>query len=170
MLSSATFWLGNFAAFCALQIQPAQWIAQFATAKLFGAVIITAFILATNWLSLQITVTSTVNLISVFFRIGIIDGGVNAFLKLLPKDSNPPHSVEPKKLLARIPMAKRGDLISLIVTDHYVEVTTKQGKHLMLMRFPDALAEIPSGISMQVHRLYWVAQAQIEGHIYNGRR
>ena len=67
-------------------------------------------------------------------------------------------------------MAKRGDLISLTVMDHYVEVTTTRGKHLMLMRFSDALAEIPSGISLQVHLSYWVAHAQIEGHIHNGKR
>ena len=77
VLSSATFWLGNFAAFCACQIHPAQQIAQFATATLFGAVIITGFILAINWLFLQVTVTSAVNLISLFFQIGILVGVVN---------------------------------------------------------------------------------------------
>ena len=104
------------------------------------------------------------------FEIGIIVGVVNVFLRLMPTDNNPPHSVEPNKLLARIPRAKRGDLISLTVMDHYVEVTTTRGKHLMLMRFSDALAEIPSGISLQVHLSYWVAHAQIEGHIHNGKR
>jgi DNA-binding LytR/AlgR family response regulator len=58
----------------------------------------------------------------------------------MPTDNNPPHSVEPNKLLARIPRAKRGDLISLTVMDHYVEVTTTRGKHLILMRFSDTLA------------------------------
>jgi hypothetical protein len=77
VLSSAIFWLGNFAAFCARQIHPAQQIAQFATATLFGAVIITGFILAINWLFLQVTVTSAVNLISLFFQIGILVGVVN---------------------------------------------------------------------------------------------
>ena len=76
-LSSAIFWLGNFAAFCARQIHPAKQIAQFATATLFGAVIITGFILAINWLFLQVTVTSAVNLISLFFQIGILVGVVN---------------------------------------------------------------------------------------------
>ena len=54
------------------------------------------------------------------------------------------------------------DLVSLQAQDHYVEVTTATGRHLILMRLGDAEAELDGYPGMRVHRSWWVARAAIE--------
>lgn len=64
-------------------------------------------------------------------------------------------------LLDRLPLDKRGALIALSVTDHYVRVVTTQGADMILMRLADAIRETGSTQGMQVHRSHWVATAHI---------
>ena len=66
------------------------------------------------------------------------------------------------RILARLPFAKRGALISLSAVDHYVEVTTNAGSELVLMRLSDAIAEAEPVEGMQIHRSHWVALNQIK--------
>lgn len=61
-------------------------------------------------------------------------------------------------ILDRMPLAKRGPLLSLSVQDHYVEVTTTRGRELLLMRLGDAIRETPPVEGLQVHRSHWVAR------------
>ena len=56
------------------------------------------------------------------------------------------------------------------VMDHYVEVTTTRGKHLILMRFKDAIAEIPPQLGLQIHRSHWVASDQVQAHRRDGKQ
>ena len=65
-------------------------------------------------------------------------------------------------LLKRLPLDKRGALVALTATDHYVEVVTDKGRELVLMRLADAIAETAPVRGMQVHRSHWVALAQVE--------
>ena len=74
------------------------------------------------------------------------------------------------RVLQRLPIEKRGELISMTVMDHYVEVTTTRGKHLILMRFKDAIAEIPPQLGLQIHRSYWVASDQVQAHRRDGKQ
>ena len=60
-------------------------------------------------------------------------------------------------LLARLPLPKRGRLLHLEVTDHYVEVSTEKGKSLLLLRLSDAIRETAPVKGLQVHRSHWVA-------------
>ncbi len=53
------------------------------------------------------------------------------------------------------------DIISMSMQDHYVEVTTTQGKQLILMRFADALEEVHDLPGQRVHRSHWVALAHL---------
>ena len=72
------------------------------------------------------------------------------------------------KLLARLPLDKRGTLISLSAADHYVEVVTTKGSCLILMRLADAVAETAPVEGSMIHRSHWVANAaiaRIEGNI-----
>ena len=64
---------------------------------------------------------------------------------------------EPAKILSRIPVEKRGQLISMSVQDHYVQVVTSRGKHLTLIRLSDAISETDGTRGLQVHRSHWVA-------------
>lgn len=69
-------------------------------------------------------------------------------------------------ILTRLPLDKRGDLITLQVQDHYVAVTTTKGRSLILMRLSDAIAESAPIRGLQIHRSYWVAL----DHIQSARR
>ncbi len=64
-------------------------------------------------------------------------------------------------LLDRLPLEKRGSLVALSATDHYVEVITTAGRALILMRLADAIRETEPVHGLQVHRSHWVALAQV---------
>jgi hypothetical protein len=65
------------------------------------------------------------------------------------------------RVLERLPFDKRGALISLSVSDHYVEVVTTKGSELLLLRLSDAMAETGNIEGIQVHRSHWVALDQV---------
>lgn len=67
----------------------------------------------------------------------------------------------PPRLLARLPYDRRGDLLALSVTDHYVHVVTSRGREMLLMRLSDAIAEAAPTPGQQVHRSHWVALAAV---------
>jgi DNA-binding LytR/AlgR family response regulator len=67
----------------------------------------------------------------------------------------------PPRLIGRLPWDKRGALIALSVTDHYVHVTTTRGHEMLLMRLSDAITEADPTPGLQVHRSHWVALAAI---------
>ena len=80
-----------------------------------------------------------------------------------PVDSGAPAARQPHapRLLARLPLDKRGALVSLSVQDHYVEIVTTRGRALVLMRLADAIAETEGCAGRQVHRSHWVALDQV---------
>jgi len=47
----------------------------------------------------------------------------------------------PPRILQRVPPRQRGQLLALIVEDHYVDIVTDKGKTLVLMRLADAIGE-----------------------------
>ena len=67
------------------------------------------------------------------------------------------NSWQTARILARLPVEKRGPLISMSVQDHYVEVVTSRGKHLTLIRLSDAIGETEGTNGFQIHRSHWVA-------------
>lgn len=64
-------------------------------------------------------------------------------------------------ILERLPPDKRGPLLSLSVSDHYVEVATERGRCLVLMRLSDAIRETAPTRGLQIHRSHWVARDAI---------
>jgi DNA-binding LytR/AlgR family response regulator len=74
-----------------------------------------------------------------------------------PTEQNAHPAAARPMILDRMPLAKRGPLLSLSVQDHYVEVTTTRGRELLLMRLGDAIRETPPVEGLQVHRSHWVA-------------
>lgn len=64
-------------------------------------------------------------------------------------------------LLDRLPLDKRGALVALSAVDHYTEVTTTRGRHLLLLRLSDAIAEAAPTPGLQIHRSHWVALDQV---------
>ena len=61
----------------------------------------------------------------------------------------------------RLPIEKRGQLVSLTVEDHYVKVRTTNGEEMVLMRLADAIREVGDTPGLQVHRSHWVAIDQV---------
>jgi hypothetical protein len=71
-------------------------------------------------------------------------------------------------ILHRLPLPKRGRLVSISVSDHYVEVTTLKGREMLLMRLRDAVAECSPEKGLQIHRSHWVALAGVKGVYRSG--
>lgn len=66
-------------------------------------------------------------------------------------------------LMQQLPIEKRGKLLCLEMSDHYLKVYTEKGHHLVLMRFKDVLARLNDDKNgMQTHRSWWVALDAIE--------
>ncbi|MCF6301954.1 MAG: LytTR family transcriptional regulator [Devosiaceae bacterium] len=78
------------------------------------------------------------------------------------KESATKKAPEPAKVLLRIPVEKRGKLISMSVQDHYVEIVTSRGTHLALVRLSDAISETEGTKGFQIHRSHWVAENAIK--------
>ena len=69
-----------------------------------------------------------------------------------------------------LPYDKRGKLIFLRASDHYVIVRTTRGEHELRMRFADALERLGTARGLQVHRSFWVAQDHLTTPRKEGRR
>lgn len=64
----------------------------------------------------------------------------------------------------------RAEVVSLHAQGHYVEVTTRRGKQLVLMRLKNAIAELGPDCGRQVHRSWWVCNRQAQtAHRSGGR-
>nr|WP_255552328.1 LytTR family DNA-binding domain-containing protein [Maritimibacter dapengensis] len=74
------------------------------------------------------------------------------------------------RILDRLPIEKRGPLISLSVQDHYVEVATTKGTELVLLRLSDAMAEVGDTPGLQVHRSHWIATGAVKSARRDGAR
>ncbi|MEL7091698.1 MAG: LytTR family DNA-binding domain-containing protein [Pseudomonadota bacterium] len=75
-------------------------------------------------------------------------------------DRRPAEQVPPP-IMARLPLAKRGQLVSMSSVDHYVDVVTDKGSDLILMRLSDAILLTAPVPGLHIHRSHWVARDQI---------
>lgn len=114
------------------------------------------------------------NFFEVMLFVFSISLGIAAFRKTISPDAARTHAAnEPlapipvlkplPRLLQRIDPCLRGDLISISVRDHYVDVLTTGGQSSLLMRLSDAIAEVEDVDGGQVHRSHWVAWSAVQG-------
>ena len=76
----------------------------------------------------------------------------------------------PPPILERVPLPQRGQLLALLVEDHYVDIVTDKGKTLVLMRLADAIREASPVAGLQIHRSHWVARdAVVKVHRADGK-
>lgn len=73
-------------------------------------------------------------------------------------------------LMQQLPLEKRGELLCLEMSDHYLKVYTDKGHHLILMRFKDALSMLLDYPGFQTHRSWWVAHSAVVSVKKNDRR
>lgn len=120
-------------------------------------------VVVVNWLALGLSPTTPGYLgslaITTFFTATII--AVILYFTDVTGSGEAPSQKRSVQLLDRLPLDKRGPLISMSVSDHYVEVTTTKGNELLLMRLSDAILECEGASGMQVHRSHWIALAQV---------
>ena len=90
------------------------------------------------------------------------EAGMESSSSLPDRTPAPPPAPE-AALLARLPARSRAELLHLRMQDHYVEVHTKAGSEMLLLRFRDALREVEGIDGLQVHRSHWVARAAVVG-------
>jgi len=123
---------------------------------------VTLVLLGINWAGLGLRPTGVNYLLTMAANAIGVSLLVSITLALIGRDFPPaPEATKPARILARLPLEKRGALISLSVRDHYVDVTTSQGHEMLLMRLSDAMAETDGVEGLQVHRSHWVALGQV---------
>lgn len=86
---------------------------------------------------------------------------ITALLESFKSNSTEAQNTLKPDLLDRLPLNRRGDLVSLSVSDHYVDVVTTKGREMLLMRLGDAIREATLTPGLQVHRSHWVALGQV---------
>ena len=92
---------------------------------------------------------------------------------IIKQHPNQPSSVNNEQIdafMALLPLEKRGELICLEMSDHYLKVYTDKGHEMLLMRFKDALAQLDQYPGLQTHRSWWVATSAIESLSKNGTK
>ena len=62
-----------------------------------------------------------------------------------------------------------GSLLALKGEDHYVRAIGAHREELILQRLGDAIAELPAGTGLRVHRSWWVARAAVARVERDGR-
>jgi len=76
-------------------------------------------------------------------------------------EATPPAPVR-TRFHKRLPDGEDHDIISLSMSDHYAEVTTTRGTHLVLIRMADAIAELDGLPGFRIHRSHWIARAHLK--------
>lgn len=100
--------------------------------------------------------------------IGVAIGLVEFEAWRKPKRAAAP--VSRSRLQKRLPPELGDDIISLSMNDHYVEVTTALGQHLILMRMSDAIEELENLPGAQTHRSHWVSAQHARKVVRNGSK
>lgn len=72
--------------------------------------------------------------------------------------------------LQNIPISLRGELLCLKTEDHYLQVYTDKGRHLLLMRLTDAMAMLEDVQGLKVHRSWWVSDSAVMKAIREDRK
>jgi hypothetical protein len=157
-VACTTFSLGNLIILLVAKLMPLQSNARQMTISIPAmGIAVTALLSVTNAIVFGIWPQTIFDAAQLLFFVTAISAVVTVSLSLLTTAP----TAKPPQILARLPLDKRGALIAMTATDHYVDVATAQGNALILMRLADALKE--AGIDgLQVHRSHWVALGQVK--------
>lgn len=74
---------------------------------------------------------------------------------------NPRTSAGNNLVLSKLGPEAGTRLVRMAMSDHYIEVHTDTGEHLLHMRFADAVAAQDTAVGGQVHRSHWIAWDQV---------
>ncbi len=132
------------------------------------------YILLVNWVvfgiyPLEMPYFQVLSLNILFLSIVITFANVLIGREISKTEPEPNLAPQPA-LLDRLALSNRGELVSLTVQDHYVEVTTTKGSELVLMRLADAIKETAPTQGLRVHRSHWVATHAVSNAKRDGAR
>lgn len=69
--------------------------------------------------------------------------------------------IESQHITAFLPLQTRGTLMAISAADHYVEISTDKGKHMLRMSMKLAISKTGEDEGMRVHRSHWVAYSAV---------
>lgn len=102
------------------------------------------------------------------FILGII---IDSIMRFINKQQDTKIINKPSQtFINRLPLNLGDKLVCFAMEDHYIQVYTELGSHMILMRMKDALIELQDYNGLQVHRSYWVAVDAIDNVIKNSRK
>ncbi len=139
-------------------------------AAIVAGVVITAEVALLNWVVFALPPTDPGYLVNLAINGIVISAIITTAALLLAADTPAGAAPTTPALLDRLPLDKRGPLVSLSVQDHYVEIATTRGRELLLMRLSDAIRETAPTPGLQVHRSHWVATGQVRSARRDGAR
>ncbi len=134
-----------------------------------------------SWLFFSIQIELTKQFFQVFPK-AIVIGGVMTFFSLVrgyireqkslreaskkvievhEKNTDEETNLQFEQFMQLLPLDKRGQLMCLEMSDHYLKVHTDKGHHMLLMRLKDAVVKLDGFAGMQTHRSWWVANDAI---------
>ncbi len=73
-------------------------------------------------------------------------------------------------ILKTIPLPKRGDLWGLQANDHYVNIITSKGNHMVYSSLANAIGNSTPINGVQIHRSYWIAQDGLKDIVRRNNR
>ncbi|MEM7612982.1 MAG: LytTR family DNA-binding domain-containing protein [Pseudomonadota bacterium] len=81
-----------------------------------------------------------------------------------------PESYPRPDFLQRASFSNANKVLALQAEEHYLRIYTASGEELVHCRFGDAVAQMPAGLGLQVHRSWWVAQRAVVSAKRGSRR
>jgi hypothetical protein len=140
------------------------------TASLASAIFTPPLFLVSNVLFREV-LPNFPSLLEIAVLVFFVSLGASAFRRVVapaPTAPVPPAAVAAPpsalpRLMQRLDPQVQGDLVSISVRDHYVDVCTASGQASLLLRFSDAMAEAEGVDGAQIHRSHWVAWPAVTG-------
>lgn len=88
-----------------------------------------------------------------------------------PRSDDPSPAPFRPRLYGKLPDdAQEASILSMSMQDHYVEVMTTNGPHLVLLRFSDAIGLLDGIDGFQIHRSHWIAADHAKALVRDGRK
>jgi len=134
-----------------------------AVSSIVTGLVISLFLLAFNWAFVGRIPISFWDICRFLAEVILITSIINIGIDLARADgADKVVETGGAPILERLPIEKRGALVCLSVSDHYVDVSTNKGQEMILMRLTDAIKEVGAIEGLQVHRSHWVALDQVK--------
>ncbi|MCX7567584.1 LytTR family DNA-binding domain-containing protein [Sulfitobacter sp. F26169L] len=103
------------------------------------------------------------NAVSLLANVALVTAAVHLVIWAVGFGENDEGAPLVDTFMHRLPLQARAPLVRIEAQDHYLNVVTKRGNELILMRMGDAMTEL-RGQGVQVHRSHWVSPDAVTGH------